>query len=80
MKIIIWLVVIVGEKPSYEVGSAAKLSFTKKVNKTAAAAVWKLSDDDDFINEDELLDEKDKLKPSATNLKGFSKIYSFLFE
>lgn len=58
------------EKPNYEVGSAAKLSFAKK-----PAAVWKLGDDDDdedneLINADDLLDEEDKVKPDPTNLKG----------
>lgn len=56
------------EKPSYEVGSATKLSLVKKSNKTMA--VWKLSDDDDFINEDDLLEEKDKNKPNPMDLRG----------
>lgn len=35
------------------------------------AAVWKLSDDDaDLINENDLLDESDKIKPNPTDLKG----------
>lgn len=64
---------IFAEKPNYNVGSAVKLSFGKKegANKSAAA-VWKLSDDneEDLINEDDLLDESDKIKPDATELKG----------
>lgn len=67
---------IYAEKPNYNVGSAVKLSFGKKesTNKTAAA-VWKLSDDgedDDLINEDDLLDESDKIKPNPTDLRGNS--------
>lgn len=59
---------IIAEKPKYEVGSASKLSFAKK---ETAAAVWKLtSDDDDLINEDDLLDEDDKVKPNPTDLRG----------
>lgn len=42
----------------------------KYENNRAAATVWKLPDDDEFINEDDLLDEKDKTKPNPTNLKG----------
>lgn len=63
---------VVAEKPNYEVGSSSKLSFAKKetVNKSAAS-VWKLNDDDDdLINEDDLLDAKDKVKPNPTDLKG----------
>lgn len=59
---------VVAEKPNYEVGSAAKLSFAKK-----PAAVWKLDDDDDendLINADDLLDEEDKVKPDPSQLKG----------
>ncbi|XP_053695634.1 anamorsin homolog [Sabethes cyaneus] len=60
---------VVGEKPNYEVGSAAKLSFG--VNKAKVAAVWKLDvdDDDERIDADELLDDEDKLKPSADSLR-----------
>lgn len=63
---------ISAEKPKYEVGSAAKLTFSRKVNHPKTAAVWKVDDDDDddFINEDDLLDENDKLKPNLSNLKG----------
>lgn len=65
---------VLAEKPNYEIGSAAKLSFAKK-----PAAVWKLvgdNDDDDedneLINADDLLDEEDKVKPDPANLKGNS--------
>lgn len=62
------------EKPNYEVGSAAKLSFGKKpASKQAIAAVWKLDQDDDDqeeINADDLLDEEDKIKPDPSTLKG----------
>lgn len=61
------------EKPNYEVGSAAKLSFGKSsASKQAIAAVWKLDDDDDQeeINADDLLDEEDKIKPDPSTLKG----------
>lgn len=51
-----------------------KLSFAKKPStNAAAAAVWKLTDDgedDDLINEDDLLDESDKVKPDPTDLRG----------
>lgn len=55
------------EKPNYEVGSMAKLSFSKK----PAAAVWKLDvdDDDEMIDPDELLDEEDKVKPTSESLR-----------
>lgn len=66
---------IVSEKPNYEVGSAAKLSFGKSAaSKQAIAAVWKLDQDDDeqeeMINADDLLDEEDKVKPDPSTLKG----------
>lgn len=74
-----YLLDILAEKPNYNVGSAVKLSFAKKesTNKSAAA-VWKLTDegdDNDLINEDDLLDENDKIKPNATDLKGKIKIF-----
>lgn len=64
------------EKPNYEIGSSAKLSFAKKSNDNSAAkAIWKLDLNDDqveTIDEDDLLDEEDKVKPSAESLKGKS--------
>lgn len=62
--------VFVGEKPNYEIGSAAKLSLGG--NKAKVAAVWKLDvndDEDERIDADELLDEEDKVKPSAESLR-----------
>ncbi|XP_065088928.1 anamorsin homolog [Ochlerotatus camptorhynchus] len=61
--------VFVAEKPNYEIGSAAKLSLAG--NKAKAAAVWKLDvdDEDERIDADELLDEEDKVKPSAESLR-----------
>lgn len=62
--------VFVGEKPNYEVGSAAKLSLGG--NKAKVAAVWKLDvddEEDEQIDADELLDEEDKVKPSAESLR-----------
>lgn len=58
---------IVAEKPNYEVGSSAKLSFAKP-----AAAAWKLDDgdDEDLIDADDLLDEEDKVKPDPSELRG----------
>lgn len=63
--------VFVGEKPNYEIGSAAKLSLGGG-NKAKVAAVWKLDvddDEDERIDADELLDEEDKIKPSAESLR-----------
>lgn len=62
--------VFVGEKPNYEIGSAAKLSFGG--NKAKVAAVWKLDvddEEDERIDADELLDDEDKVKPSAESLR-----------
>lgn len=57
---------LVSEKPNYEVGSKAKLSFGKK----QVEKVWKLEDDDDeMIDADELLDEEDKQKPTSESLR-----------
>lgn len=64
-------IALICEKPNYEVGSSAKLSFGKTANKTAAAAVWKIdNDDDEIINPDDLLDEEDKVKPDPSSLRG----------
>ncbi|XP_066585004.1 anamorsin homolog [Prorops nasuta] len=53
-------------KPSFEVGSQVKISFsTNKPN------IWKLENiaDDDLIDDNDLLDENDILKPQAESLK-----------
>lgn len=61
------IVDIVAEKPNYEVGSSAKLSFAKP-----ATNAWKLDDgdDNDLIDADDLLDDDDKAKPDPSQLKG----------
>lgn len=73
---------VISEKPNYEVGSAAKLSFAKNpANKQAIAAVWKLDQDDDDqeeINADDLLDEEDKVKPDPLSLKGTTNYLKFV--
>ncbi|XP_011881777.1 PREDICTED: anamorsin homolog [Vollenhovia emeryi] len=53
-------------KPPFEVGSSMPLSLAKK-----ATNVWKLDDpvEEDFIDEDELLDESDLAKPDASSLR-----------
>ncbi|KYQ53835.1 Anamorsin [Trachymyrmex zeteki] len=53
-------------KPPFEVGSSIPISFAKKQTN-----VWKLDDpvDEDLIDEDELLDESDLVKPAASSLK-----------
>nr|CAG4642852.1 EOG090X0FGQ [Evadne anonyx] len=55
------------QKPNFEVGASSQLSFGK-------AAVWSLADslvDDqvELINEDDLLDDDDLLKPSSESLR-----------
>lgn len=67
-----WFADIFAEKPKYEIGSASKLSFAKKETESkVTASVWKLTDDeDDLINADDLLDEKDKEKPNPLDLRG----------
>ncbi len=71
--------------PSFETGSSRPLSFAQKVldkqqqnkksQQTAAlpAKVWKLDladDDVDLVNEDDLLDEEDKVRPDQASLRG----------
>ena len=48
-------------------GSSIPISFAKKQTN-----VWKLDDpvDEDLIDEDELLDESDLVKPDAASLRG----------
>jgi anamorsin len=61
---------VVSEKPNYEVGSKAKLTFGKKPE--PAKKVWKLDmddDDDEMMDPDELLDEEDKKKPTEESLR-----------
>ncbi|KAF2903587.1 hypothetical protein ILUMI_02607 [Ignelater luminosus] len=64
---------ILSYKPTYEIGSSAKLNLSKPVTANAAAAVWKLDDniDDDIetIDPDDLLDEEDFKKPDESSLR-----------
>lgn len=67
-----YFIEIIAEKPNYEVGSSAKLSFAKSsVDKAKVAAVWKIdNDDDEIIDADELLDEEDLATPDPASLRG----------
>lgn len=60
------------EKPNYEIGSSAKLSFAKKPA-ADVKKVWKIDvddeDDEEMIDADELLDEEDKQKPAPESLR-----------
>ncbi|XP_065160145.1 anamorsin homolog isoform X2 [Atheta coriaria] len=56
--------IYVCDKPGYEIGSSSKLTLKKP-----AGAVWKLDDDDDAIDPDNLLDEDDLKKPSIESLR-----------
>lgn len=78
--------VVIGSKPSYEVGTSVKLQwdtstpFNTNPNKetTKVTAVWKIEAEDmdfvkgndDLIDEDNLLDDEDKRKPDPNTLKG----------
>lgn len=65
------------KKPAFEVGSSTqlKLSFAKPTSDEKIKQVWSLSttdmndDDVDLIDDDELLEEEDLLKPSAASLQ-----------
>lgn len=69
---------VVADKPKYEVGSAATLSFGKKLaeQKAKVAAVWTISNDDEddeaeaIIDADDLLDEEDLAKPDPSSNRG----------
>ena len=70
-------VFIVAEKPNFEVGSARKLNFSKKIEAPKPKAenkIWQLNNDEigesDLINTDDLLDESDLKKP-VLNLDKF---------
>lgn len=58
---------LTAEKPGYETGSSARLSFAKK---SSNINVWKISgDDEELIDEEDLLDEVDKQKPDPAGLR-----------
>lgn len=68
---------MIGDKPNYEVGSAATLSFGKRLaeQKAKVAAVWTIDNDDldaeeEMIDADELLDEEDLAKPDPSSNRG----------
>lgn len=56
---------IEAKKPAYEVGQKMKLNFKKKPTKKA---VWATISADDIEDEDLLLDESDRLKPTKESL------------
>lgn len=55
---------IIAHKPEYEIGSAVKID-TQKIWTLAADEIT----DGDLIDDDELLDEQDKMKPKAEDLR-----------
>lgn len=55
---------ILAHKPEYEIGSAVEID-TKKIWTLAADEIT----DGDLIDDDELLDEQDKMKPKAEDLR-----------
>ncbi|OZJ06954.1 hypothetical protein BZG36_00131 [Bifiguratus adelaidae] len=64
------LVTVTAQKPAYEVGQKVALNFAKKAK---PATVWTLATNDDtddieLEDEDALLDESDKIKPTAESL------------
>jgi hypothetical protein len=58
---------IEAKKPAYEVGQKMSLNFGKN-KKTNKKAVWAAISTDDLEDEDALLDEEDKVKPSKESL------------
>ena len=67
---------ITAKKSDFEIGSSSKLSFGKP-------AVWSLAnslvdDDVEFINENDLLDESDLLKPDAESLRGIMCLINYV--
>lgn len=78
---------ISAQKPDYEIGASSqlKLSFAPKAEaiKESVAKVWSLANDmaDDeveLINDDDLLDEDDLVKPDPSSLRGQFIVYSCL--
>ncbi|KAG8036319.1 hypothetical protein G9C98_003642 [Cotesia typhae] len=55
---------VIGEKPSYEIGSSVAFQPTK-----SPTSVWKIEIDDDIIDEDDILNDEDKAKPDSSSLK-----------
>ncbi|KAG6801454.1 anamorsin [Apis mellifera caucasica] len=58
---------IIAEKPSFEIGSSVTLNFGEK----KSSNIWKLDSavDEELINEDDLLDESDIVKPIINSLR-----------
>jgi hypothetical protein len=60
--------VVSGRKPQWERG--VKFSLEKKTKKTVSASAWEDDDQDEMIDEDALLTEKDKAKPTENGVLG----------
>lgn len=56
---------LVCEKPNYQIGSQVKINTQNDIKSN----VWKLDDNDEIIDEDELLNEEDWKKPEPGSLK-----------
>lgn len=65
-------------KPKYDIGSFRKLNLSslktnnKSNGESVSNTVWKLDDDDETINPDDLLDEDDFKKPDQADLRGIN--------
>lgn len=61
---------IIAQRPVYSIGSAVMIDSAKK---NTTKQIWSISpddiDEDQIINDDDLLDEKDKVKPSVDELR-----------
>jgi hypothetical protein len=71
---------IEAKKPAYEVGQKLSLRFgNKKKSTNTKKAVWAAISTDDLEDEDSLLDESDKAKPSKDSLSSKASYYSRIY-
>jgi hypothetical protein len=60
---------VIAKKPEWETGTVQPIKLKKKVQEQKQPVAWTINDTDDIMDESDLLDEKDKIKPDMVAVR-----------